>query len=79
MTLHHADLHDLNSLIHEMTFVRPDRIFHLAAQSYVLDRFLAPADTLQVNVVGTTNLLDAVRWAEIEPLIHICSSSEVYV
>ena len=61
-----------------MKFVRPGRIFHLAAQSYVLDSFLPPTDTLKVNVIGTTNLLDAVRWAEIEPLIHISSSSEVY-
>ena len=57
---------------------RLDRIFHLAAQSYVTTSFLAPADTLDTNVIGTTNLLDAVRLAEIDPRIHICSSSEVY-
>ena len=40
--------------------------------------FLSPTDTLQTNVIGTTNLLDAVRITGIEPKIHICSSSEVY-
>lgn len=78
VTLHHADLHDLNSLIKVVKSVKPDRIFHLAAQSYVVDSFSAPADTLAINVIGTTNLLDAVRHAKIDPLIHICSSSEVY-
>jgi GDPmannose 4,6-dehydratase/GDP-4-dehydro-6-deoxy-D-mannose reductase len=39
---------------------------------------VAPADTLHTNVIGTTNLLDAVRLTGIDPRIHICSSSEVY-
>ncbi|MEZ5666634.1 MAG: GDP-mannose 4,6-dehydratase [Alphaproteobacteria bacterium] len=82
VTLHQGDLRDLNSLIELMRAVRPDRIFHLAAQSYVDQSFRAPADTLHTNVIGTTNLLDAVRicgpWDNGGPRIHICSSSEVY-
>jgi GDP-mannose 4,6-dehydratase len=78
VTLHHGDLRDLNSLIGVMRTAKPDRIFHLAAQSYVTDSFTAPADTLATNVIGTTNLLDAVRLERLDPLIHICSSSEVY-
>jgi GDPmannose 4,6-dehydratase/GDP-4-dehydro-6-deoxy-D-mannose reductase len=58
--------------------VKPERIFHLAAQSYVTTSFAAPADTLQTNVIGTVNLLDAVKILKLAPLIHICSSSEVY-
>ena len=76
--LHAADLHDLGSLIRLMQDLRPDRIFHLGAQSYVVDSFSLPADTIHVNTIGTTNLLEAVRLAELDPLIHICSSSEVY-
>lgn len=76
--LHDAELRDLNSMVRLMETVRPDRIFHLAAQSYVSTSFLAPADTLHTNVIGTTNLLDAVRMSGIDPKIHICSSSEVY-
>ena len=68
----------MNSLITIMNEVRPDWIFHLAAQSYVMDSFRQPAETLHVNIIGTTNLMDAVRHAEIDPRIHICSSSEVY-
>jgi GDP-mannose 4,6-dehydratase len=78
VTLHEAELRDLHSLVRLLETVRPERIFHLAAQSYVSASFLAPADTMTTNVVGTTNLLDAVRLTGIDPLIHICSSSEVY-
>lgn len=78
LTLHLGDLTDLNSLIALMQKVRPDRVFHLAAQSYVVASFIAPANTLATNVIGTTNLLDAIRFAGLDPLIHICSSSEVY-
>jgi GDP-mannose 4,6-dehydratase len=76
--LHQGELRDLNSLTAVMHRVRPDWIFHLAAQSYVTSSFEAPADTLHTNVIGTTNLLDAVRAVGIDPMIHICSSSEVY-
>lgn len=78
ISLHDAELRDLHSLIALMQRLRPDRIFHLAAQSYVSSSFLLPADTIHTNVIGTTNLLDAVRITGIDPLIHICSSSEVY-
>jgi GDPmannose 4,6-dehydratase/GDP-4-dehydro-6-deoxy-D-mannose reductase len=76
--LHQGDLRDLNSLVLLLREVRPDRIHHLAAQSYVDMSFTAPADTLNSNIIGTVNLMDAVRIVGINPRIHICSSSEVY-
>jgi len=76
--LHLGELRDLNSMMGVMRKVRPDWIFHLAAQSYVTTSFDMPAETLHTNVIGTTNLLDAVRMVGIDPRIHICSSSEVY-
>ena len=76
--LHQGDLRDLNSLVLLLREVRPDRIHHLAAQSYVDMSFVAPADTLNSNIIGTVNLMDAVRIVGISPRIHICSSSEVY-
>lgn len=78
VTLHEGELRDLHSLVRVLEITRPERIFHLAAQSYVSASFSAPADTLHTNVIGTTNLLDAVRMTGIDPRIHICSSSEVY-
>lgn len=76
--LHQAELRDLHSLIKLMNNIKPEKIFHLAAQSYVTTSFDMPADTLHTNVIGTTNLLDAIRITKIDPTVHICSSSEVY-
>ena len=73
-----ADLNDLSSLIHIMNKIKPDYIFHLAAQSYVQFSFKSPAETLNINAIGTSNLLESVRISKINPKIHICSSSEVY-
>ena len=67
-----------NVEVYAISEVRPDVIYHLAAQSYVPASFRLPADTLHVNIIGTCNLLEAVRLNKQTPLIHICSSSEVY-
>ena len=73
-----ADLNDLNSLIKAMESIRPDIVFHLAAQSFVQFSFAAPAETLNTNIIGTSNLLESIRITKLNPKIHICSSSEVY-
>src|SRR3989338_6128233 len=78
VTLLEADLCDLAALIRNIKTIKPDIIFHLAAQSYVLTSFNSSIHTLWTNVIGTANLLEAVRILEIDPIIHICSSSEVY-
>lgn len=73
-----GDLRDLKSIIEIMMKIKPDIIFHLAAQSYVPASYLSPIDTFDINAIGTLNLLEGVRFAKINPVIHICSSSEVY-
>ena len=78
VTLHDCDLRDLGSLIRVFGAVKPDVIFHLAAQSFVTTSYIAPVDTLECNISGTANLLEAVRILKLDPVIHICSSSEVY-
>jgi len=78
ITLIDADLRDLSSLIYLMDKTKPGVIFHLAAQSYVPTSFSAPVDTLENNIIGTANLLESIRLTRLDPVIHICSSSEVY-
>jgi GDP-mannose 4,6-dehydratase len=73
-----GDLRDLSSLLRVLGEFPPDLLFHLAAQSYVQTSYYAPADTLDTNVIGTVNLLEAVRLSNLSPVIHVCSSSEVY-
>lgn len=79
----YADLNDEISLITVVRKIKPDYIFHLAAQSYPLTSFTAPIDTLTTNVIGTCRLLEAVRLLMEEdktykPVVHVCASSEVF-
>ena len=79
----YADLNDQISLITVIRKVKPDYIFHLAAQSYPLTSFTAPVDTLNTNILGTCRLLEAVRLqmeedGDYKPVIHVCASSEVF-
>lgn len=71
------DLNDLSSCIKALE-TKPKYIFHLAAQSYVKESFDYPNATIQTNTLGTLNLLEAIRIADYDPIVHICSSSEVY-
>lgn len=73
-----ADLNDYSSLINAVEVSRPNYIFHLAAQSYPLTSFVEANITLDTNIIGTYNLLNAVKQLKINPLIHVCSSSEVF-
>lgn len=73
-----ADLLDSHSLDTIMLEVRPEFVFHLAAQSFVPASWTSPAVTLEINVVGTANLFEAIRKSQIEPRIQIACSSEEY-
>lgn len=61
VTLHPADLQDATALRACVSQVRPDETYHLGGQSDVAHSFTNPASTLTVNVLGTLNLLEAVR------------------
>lgn len=79
----YADLNDQVSLLHVIQNIKPDYIFHLAAQSYPLTSFTAPIDTLNTNILGTSRLLEAIHMImesdrSYKPVIHVCASSEVF-
>ena len=74
-----GDLRDYISLMNVVEEVRPDYVFHLAAQSYPTTSFTAPLDTLDTNILGTERLLESLRRCPgISPVVHVCASSEVY-
>lgn len=56
-----ADIRDLEALERCLAMCRPEIVLHLAAQALVRESYLSPLDTFGVNVMGTANLLDAVR------------------
>lgn len=76
--LEDADLLDSHSLYTTVARIKPDYIFHLAAQSFVPTSWVSPSVTLEVNIVGSANLFEAVRQVGIDPVIQIACSSEEY-
>lgn len=82
IALCYADLNDYPALAKMFKSLRPDFISHLAAQSFPKTSFDIPIETLQTNVIGTANLLECTRQLKesdsYDPVVHICSSSEVY-
>lgn len=75
----YGDLTDSFSLQEAVQQIRPDYVFHLAAQSYPKTSFTASINTLDTNILGTERLLEALRRTPgIDPVIHVCSSSEVF-
>ena len=73
-----ADLLDAHSLYKVVDEIRPDYIFHLAAQSYVQSSWSSPTNTLEINIIGTANLFEAVKKSGLNIAIQIACSSEEY-
>ncbi len=76
--LHECDLRDAFSVRDLIEAVRPDKIFHLAAQSFVPTSWKAPTESLTTNIVGQLNIFEAVRKLKISPWIQLACSSEEY-
>jgi GDP-4-dehydro-6-deoxy-D-mannose reductase len=76
--LHEGDLTDPNRLREVVKAVSPDQVYHLAAAASVRSSLENPAETFQVNTLGTRNLLEAVRRAGARPRILVVSSAEAY-
>jgi GDP-4-dehydro-6-deoxy-D-mannose reductase len=76
--LHEADLKDIISLRKCLAEIKPDRIFHLAAQSFVPTSWKLPAETFAINAVGQLNLLEALLSLKLNPRIQVAGSSEEY-
>ncbi len=56
-----ADVRDLDAMVTAVRRVRPEIVFHLAAQPLVRHSYTAPVETYAVNVMGTVHLLEAIR------------------
>jgi GDP-mannose 4,6-dehydratase len=78
VNLIYGDLNDSVSLISAVEKIKPNYVFHLAAQSFPKTSFSAPLDTLSTNVLGTAALLEVIKDRVPEAVVHVCSSSEVF-
>lgn len=73
-----GDITDYSSVIKAVKEIKPDLIYHLAAQSYPKESMEAPYLTFDVNINGTTNLLEAIKELNLNPKVHIACSSASY-
>ncbi|MBV8172298.1 MAG: GDP-mannose 4,6-dehydratase [Candidatus Eremiobacteraeota bacterium] len=73
-----ADILDLDALVNAVSEARPDAIYHLAAQASVAESLRDPAGTVDTNVMGTANLLEATRAKAPEALVVAVGSAEIY-
>jgi GDPmannose 4,6-dehydratase len=76
--LHYGDLSDSGQLSHLIYNIRPDEIYHLAAQSHVRVSFDMPEYTGDVTALGVTRLLEAIRRSGIKTRFYQASSSELF-
>ncbi len=78
ISLIECDLRDAASTRDMLEKVRPDYIFHLAAQSFVPTSWNAPSESLTTNVIGQVNIFEAVRRIGLPCRIQLACSSEEY-
>jgi len=76
--LHYGDLSDSVNLVKLLYDLKPDEIYHLAAQSHVRVSFEIPEYTSDITGVGTIRILEAIRETGVRPRFYQASSSEMY-
>lgn len=76
--LHYGDLANTGNLVDLIYNLRPDEVYHLAAQSHVRVSFDLPEYTGDVTGLGTIRLLEAIRKSGIKTRFYQASSSEMF-
>jgi GDP-4-dehydro-6-deoxy-D-mannose reductase len=78
ITVLDMELTDPHSVLNAVRTARPDKVFHLAGQSFVPISWTSPAGTFETNAVGTANILEAVRLNCVDAYVQVAASSEEY-
>jgi len=73
-----CDIRRLDALAAAVKKIRPEVIFHMAAQPIVRRSYTEPLETFETNAVGTANLLEAVRRAELNCILVVITSDKCY-
>lgn len=74
-----VDVRDSSAVSRTMTELQPEIIFHLAAQSLVRRSYSQPLHTFETNVLGTANILDAVRKLDCVRSVVVVTSDKCYL
>ena len=75
---YYSNINDLRSLRKNIKIAKPEIIFHLAAQPLVSESYKNPIKTLKTNIIGTANILEAVKDIKTVKVIVIITSDKVY-
>jgi CDP-glucose 4,6-dehydratase len=78
MTSHLADIRDLPCLNEALRAARPEIVLHLAAQALIRQGYANPVETYATNVMGSVNLLEAVRHSPGVRAVVIVTSDKCY-
>ena len=73
-----GDVRDISSVASALDRSKPEIVFHFAAQSFIPRSFCSPNEAMDVNCLGTANLLEAIRSKGLDPAIVFAGSSEEY-
>jgi CDP-glucose 4,6-dehydratase len=73
-----GDVRDAAAVVRELDRARPEIVIHMAAQPLVRRSFAAPRETYETNVMGTVNLLEAVRVCEEVRAVVVVTSDKCY-
>ncbi len=73
-----CDLQDAAAVSQTITQIQPDRLFHLAGQSFMPATWKNPSETLLSSTTGQINLLEAIRLARLDTRVQIAGSAEEY-
>ena len=74
----YADMSDLVSLISAMKISQADEVYNLAAQSFVATSWDTPVGTAEIDAIGVTNMLEAIRLVKPECRFYQASTSEMF-
>jgi len=74
----YADMTDESSLITAMQKTKPDEVFNLAAQSFVQTSWEQPILTANIDALGVTNILEAIRIVKPDTRFYQASTSEMF-
>ena len=78
ITLIYADMTDAVSLVTAMKISQADEVYNLAAQSFVSTSWDTPIGTADINAIGVTNMLEAIRIVKPEAKFYQASTSEMF-
>lgn len=73
-----GDIRDYNNLLNSLQKSQPSVVFHLAAQPLVRESYVTPRETFDTNLMGTVNLLEAVRHVKSVKAVIVVTTDKCY-